>query len=329
MRPSARLGTLLCALSLLACSESHRSVEDAGVEDARAGEDSGTIEPGTCSAEQRAGATLDLPRVGLDGAAGSGPWSATISNVAADGVDLVLADGTAARFRWTGTSLAGLSAGMSATLRRDPWWTVLEAGGVRLHAMSAMAFTGYDLVGAPIAIAGAPALTLVEACAFREGEGACDQPAAPVTIYALDVGGAARLGRGEQASGPGYEVSFGGAVQLPGYGSPSCVLEAAFGASIALRVDETSTETCEGIEGEYRRVVDENASCSADSECMVLGGQCGVGLGGCYEAASADVSDELEELGRRYAALGCTSGVCDCAGPPLVACDVGRCTFAP
>lgn len=315
MAPTARTGTFFAASFLVACSSSHATTSDAAL-------DTG-VDEGTCSPTQRAGATLDGPRLGAS-LAGEGPWTGTIANVGADGVDLVLDDGVSARFAWIGTSVAGLSAGMSATIARDGRWTVLSAGGVRLHALDAQGFVGDGLVGAPMTVDGAPTLTLVEACRFREGGGGCDQPPAMATVYALDVGGTRLDARGRSA-GAGYEVYFLGAVQLPGYGSSSCVVEAAFAARVAVRV--TDVATCADIEAEYRRVVRDGSACAIDDECMVLSGQCGVGLGGCYEATSRDVSSVLGELGRQFAELGCTSAVCDCDDPPGARCDGFYCTL--
>jgi hypothetical protein len=87
-------------------------------------------------------------------------------------------------------------------------------------------------------------------------------------------------------------------------------------------------DTCEGIEAEYARLIISNRSCAGPQDCQVLDGQCGVGLGGCYEAVNMSVSqDELGQMGRRYNVIGCTEAVCDCAPPPSPDCQQGVCVF--
>lgn len=335
MRRMARYGTTLPALFVaLACGPSPPAggdsgpVEDAGVPDASVGSDADIAE-GTCTPAQRARALLDGPNLGAAGLSGAGPWSGTIAGVDESGVDLALADGTSVRFAWTGTSLAGLSAGMHATLRHDPYWTVLETDAVALHAMRVFRFVGSGIVGVPHVIAGAPLLTLVEACWFPEHGTACGEPTTgPVVVYDLDVGGT-RLAADESTSGIGYEVHFGGSAQFPGYDTEECIVEAAFAAWIAVRVERPDFESCEEVEAAYERVLEQSAACDDDGDCTVVAGQCSAGLGGCYEAANRDVSDELEELGRAYAGLGCPSAVCDCAEPPTTVCAAGRCALVP
>jgi hypothetical protein len=96
--------------------------------------------------------------------------------------------------------------------------------------------------------------------------------------------------------------------------------------------DTTDTETTEGpaecatIEVEYDAIVEMNG-CNEDSECKIIDGHCGVGLGGCYYAVNTSVDEtELDGLAQAYSDGGCTQGVCDCPMPPAsVICDSGTC----
>lgn len=86
--------------------------------------------------------------------------------------------------------------------------------------------------------------------------------------------------------------------------------------------------TCEEVESLYSYYVENaGASCTTDSDCQVLNGQCSYSLGGCYEAVNLNVTQEvLSSLGWQYGQLGCTSAVCDCAPPPSQAvCNEGFC----
>ena len=89
------------------------------------------------------------------------------------------------------------------------------------------------------------------------------------------------------------------------------------------------SRSCDEIEAAYEGAIAANNSCAEDADCAIVGGQCGVGLGGCYESVSVDFSAEhLRALGQEFQASGCTNGVCDCAPPPLAVCDDGVCGFA-
>lgn len=86
--------------------------------------------------------------------------------------------------------------------------------------------------------------------------------------------------------------------------------------------------TCESIEAEYEAAAVGATACDESTECAVLYGHCGVGLGGCYYAAnSAAVQDVLNNLEREWSGMGCSFGrpVCDCAHPPEVGCSDGVC----
>ncbi len=88
--------------------------------------------------------------------------------------------------------------------------------------------------------------------------------------------------------------------------------------------------TCEGVQAAYQWLISgDDKTCEDDTDCHMLNGQCGSGLGGCYEAVTLDVTDAmLVALGKKYGALGCISAVCDCGPPPpAVKCLDGKCTF--
>jgi len=85
-------------------------------------------------------------------------------------------------------------------------------------------------------------------------------------------------------------------------------------------------ETCEEIQQTYADLVADNSSCEVTDDCQVLWGQCGQGLGGCYEAVNGNVTqEELSALGSQFAEQGCTQWVCDCTPPPEVECKDNVC----
>ncbi len=84
--------------------------------------------------------------------------------------------------------------------------------------------------------------------------------------------------------------------------------------------------TCEQVEAAYRDLLTAFADCTGASECHILLGQCGVGLGGCHEAVNNGLAQErLDALGLQYGNLGCTGSVCRCEPPPQVDCIRGQC----
>lgn len=87
------------------------------------------------------------------------------------------------------------------------------------------------------------------------------------------------------------------------------------------------TDTCPQLEADYAALVTPPA-CSGPEDCQVLNGQCGVGLGGCYELSNGAVTQaELDALGAAYSAASCTSAVCDCAEAAPVDCVDDVCAF--
>jgi hypothetical protein len=88
--------------------------------------------------------------------------------------------------------------------------------------------------------------------------------------------------------------------------------------------------TCADIEAAYDMLVG-MTGCSDDSDCKIVFGQCGVGLGGCYHAVNSSVDEaDLVALGQQYAAGNCTDSVCDCPEPPAGAqCFDGACIPLP
>jgi hypothetical protein len=86
--------------------------------------------------------------------------------------------------------------------------------------------------------------------------------------------------------------------------------------------------SCARIEAEYTRLTTQ-VSCAANTDCHLVFGHCGVGLGGCHYPVKTGVSQaQLESLAAQWTALGCDAGrpVCRCAAPPdTVRCDSGSC----
>ena len=86
---------------------------------------------------------------------------------------------------------------------------------------------------------------------------------------------------------------------------------------------------CMMVTDQYNIIVANN-SCSLPSDCQIVSGQCGVGLGGCYHAVNNDVVEsDLVQLGQVYSTLGCTTAVCACAPPPTAAACVDSVCILP
>ncbi len=92
--------------------------------------------------------------------------------------------------------------------------------------------------------------------------------------------------------------------------------------------DPNNDDACQELEDAYQAAVEAASACNSDEDCQILNGQCGVGLGGCYESVNQDLSqEELVALGARFSQQECTNGVCDCAEAPPAICDQGTCGF--
>ena len=93
--------------------------------------------------------------------------------------------------------------------------------------------------------------------------------------------------------------------------------------------DASCGGVCEAIAAEYTALVSEN-TCDEDTDCRLLAGHCGVGLGGCFHVTSGPTQEDLNALETRWLDAECVAGVCDCAPPPTdVACIDGSCQAAP
>lgn len=77
-------------------------------------------------------------------------------------------------------------------------------------------------------------------------------------------------------------------------------------------------DVCQSILDDYAALVTSNTACTQDSDCQLLNGQCGVGVGGCYEIVNQNVTQaQLNDLGRRYSEDDtCVGPVCDCPPAP-------------
>ena len=114
------------------------------------------------------------------------------------------------------------------------------------------------------------------------------------------------------------------------YGSTPADARASGGDGPAMNGDGPGAETdlsqapmsCAEIRAAYDDLVSEkNRTCGVPEDCQLLGGQCGVGLGGCYHAVNKTVSQEqIDLLGTRFHDSGCFGAVCRCPGPPAVEC---------
>ena len=83
---------------------------------------------------------------------------------------------------------------------------------------------------------------------------------------------------------------------------------------------------CNQLEDAYLEAVTGASACREDSDCQILNGQCGSGVGGCYEFVNMTLTQEdLDAIGRRFGAQ-CNGPVCDCPPPPNnIACNDGIC----
>ncbi len=140
------------------------------------------------------------------------------------------------------------------------------------------------------------------------------------------TGGAGTGGAGAGGAGTGGAGRGGAGTGGAGWGGAGTGGAGSGGAG-AGGAGSGGSSACQAIESAYAARVAQT-TCSQASDCQILGGQCSVGLGGCYEIVNRSVTEsELQSLGQQYQASGCTSGVCDCAEPPSrVDCVSGRCT---
>ncbi|TNE46952.1 MAG: hypothetical protein EP343_21775 [Deltaproteobacteria bacterium] len=85
--------------------------------------------------------------------------------------------------------------------------------------------------------------------------------------------------------------------------------------------------SCDSVRNAYNSLVQNNRSCQADSECHILTGHCGVGLGGCYYATNVNLKQsQLDQLRTQWSNQQCSGPVCRCAAPPQGAkCSSGVC----
>jgi hypothetical protein len=89
-------------------------------------------------------------------------------------------------------------------------------------------------------------------------------------------------------------------------------------------------EICGELEAQYEALVTDNTACEKDADCQALQGQCGVGLGGCWELVNQTIKqDDLVSLGQKFSQAGCTQWMCKCMLPPVPACVEGVCSVKP
>lgn len=172
-----------------------------------------------------------------------------------------------------------------------------------------------------------PTVTSTEAVTSDGCEGGCNL--APVCGEPCNC--CCSCGAGETLC----EQGAGGAVVLRCVEDGSCFEREPCGAGEQC-VEAGGSASCSGagacadIEAEYDAIINDpaNKGCADIAECKVISGDCGVGLGGChYAVAQKFDATPLDVLAMKYSDMGCTSGVCDCAGPPPLACVDGLCGF--
>lgn len=315
-----RVAVAVLALAVSGCGQSRRPPSDAGTPgDGGPVSDAGDRDGGVGMA-----CALDVSALGPD----SRPTPAGYRLDAIEPDTLVLSRATGETFRWVlgGLSTDGLSVGASARLGFDVGgWRVLRFDdGPAFDALVEHGFVAPSLRFVPPD--GAEPVTLELACQSPDPTPACGGPVGNVETYDLRLADGSRVRPGEVASVPAGAVAFGGARQLPSNVTMDCVLEADWAASLAFRLERSR---CDALEDAYATALEDHAACDVDDECVVLNGQCGVGLGGCYVAANRGLTQaRLDDLGQAYANAGCTGAVCDCAEPPsAAACAGGECAF--
>jgi len=84
--------------------------------------------------------------------------------------------------------------------------------------------------------------------------------------------------------------------------------------------------SCDGVQGLYADYL-EHKACTDDSDCVVVEGHCGIGIGGCYDAVNRAWGQAgLDAIAEVWTKEGCTGPVCDCSAPPDGAyCGNGVC----
>lgn len=93
-------------------------------------------------------------------------------------------------------------------------------------------------------------------------------------------------------------------------------------------VCESRERTCNQLTALHDDYVSHTA-CQDDSDCVMVWGLCGVGLGRCYHTINRRWGREgLSAIGDAWKAADCGGAVCACAEPPeTVICDDGVCAF--
>ncbi|MEO1271301.1 MAG: hypothetical protein AAFX99_24680, partial [Myxococcota bacterium] len=88
-------------------------------------------------------------------------------------------------------------------------------------------------------------------------------------------------------------------------------------------------DTCDRIVQAYDTLLEASTPCANDNDCQWLYGQCGLGLGGCYEAVNTTIAQtDLGDLGAAFLQEGCPGERCSaasCGTEPLVRCVEQRC----
>ena len=87
--------------------------------------------------------------------------------------------------------------------------------------------------------------------------------------------------------------------------------------------------TCSEIEEAYQQLhFGGFADCSFDSDCEIVWGDCGAGLGGCYYSVNGLYDEEgVGSLVDSWNNQGCMEWVCDCPPEPSAFCENGACAM--
>lgn len=111
----------------------------------------------------------------------------------------------------------------------------------------------------------------------------------------------------------------------PGDSGPDAELDVAPDQPDAPDQDE---DPCPQIQSDYDALLEQASGCQVDADCGWLYGQCGLGLGSCYEAVNQSLrQQDLGALGARWFQNRCGGEPCRCDTPPPIACQEGRCVL--
>lgn len=187
-----------------------------------------------CSAELQAKATLGGYAVGFEALPGV-PGPVMVASALAD--ELVLSPGPGGgtfSFKWFGPDLSKKFAnGEMVSVGSQDGWDYVAGDAHTAVARRDLGFVAPQQI--PAMPYYGPHLGYAAQCSYHEGAGACGQPPASVSVFALEAttgAGALTIAFQDTETFMGWEITNVNNVQFPGYSSDDCVLEAGFSGVI-------------------------------------------------------------------------------------------------